>query len=52
MESDRPQRGRFQEFTQCDVDAIGSNSILLEYEMIQIYSRVFRGRFERCENQN
>ena len=40
--SDRPQRGRFQEFTQCDVDAIGSNSILLEYEMIQIYSKVFR----------
>ena len=40
--SDRPQRGRFQEFTQCDVDAIGSDSLLLEYEMIQIYSKVFR----------
>ena len=40
--SDRPQRGRFQEFTQCDVDAIGSDSLFLEYEMIQIYSRVFK----------
>ena len=39
--SDRPQRGRFQEFTQCDVDAIGSNSLILEFEMIQIYSKVF-----------
>ena len=34
--SERPQRGRFQEFTQCDVDAIGSNSLILEFEMIQI----------------
>ena len=40
--SDRPQRGRFQEFTQCDADVIGSDSLFLEYEMIQIYSKIFK----------
>ena len=38
--SDRPQRGRFQEFTQCDADVIGSDSLFLEYEMIQILSLI------------
>jgi len=40
--SDRPQRGRLQEFTQCDADVIGSDSLFLEYEMIQIYSKIFK----------
>ena len=40
--ADRPQKGRYQEFTQCDADVIGSDSILLEFEMIQLYSSVFR----------
>ena len=40
--ADRPQRGRFQEFTQCDADVVGSNSILLEYEMLQLFSDVFK----------
>ncbi len=40
--SDRPQRGRYQEFTQCDADVIGSDSLFLEYEMIQIYSNIFK----------
>jgi len=40
--ADRPQKGRFQEFTQCDADVVGSNSILLEYEMLQLFSDVFK----------
>lgn len=39
--ADRPQRGRYQEFFQCDVDVIGSNSLLYEGELIQIYDEVF-----------
>ena len=40
--ADRPQKGRYQEFTQCDADVIGSDSKYLEYEMIQMYSNVFK----------
>ena len=40
--ADRPQKGRYQEFTQCDADVIGSNSLYLEFEMIQMYSAVFK----------
>ncbi len=40
--ADRPQKGRFQEFTQCDADVVGSNSVLLEYEMLQLFSDVFK----------
>lgn len=39
--ADRPQRGRYREFYQCDVDVIGSNSLLNEFEMIQIIDEVF-----------
>lgn len=39
--ADRPQKGRFREFYQCDADAIGSDSLLLEIEFLQIYQRVF-----------
>lgn len=35
--ADRPQKGRFREFTQCDADCIGSNSLLHEADLIQIY---------------
>ena len=35
--ADRPQHGRFQEFTQCDADVIGTNSILQEIELIKLY---------------
>ena len=38
---DRPQRGRYQEFYQCDVDIVGSNSLFNEVELIQIYEEVF-----------
>jgi len=39
--ADRPQRGRYREFYQCDVDVIGSNSLLNEFELIQIIDEVF-----------
>lgn len=39
--ADRPQKGRYQEFTQCDADSIGSNSMLFEAEFLQIYQKVF-----------
>ena len=39
--ADRPQKGRFQEFWQCDADVVGSNSLLQEVELVQIYDEVF-----------
>ena len=39
--ADRPQRGRYREFYQCDVDVIGSSSLLNEFELIQIIDEVF-----------
>ncbi len=39
--ADRPQKGRYREFYQCDVDVIGSRSMLNELELIQIVSDVF-----------
>lgn len=40
--ADRPQKGRFREFYQCDADVVGPRSLLQELELIQIYDRVFR----------
>jgi histidyl-tRNA synthetase len=40
--ADRPQKGRYREFFQCDADVIGSTSLLNEVELIQIIDRVFR----------
>ncbi len=39
--SDRPQKGRYREFFQCDVDVIGSKSLLNEVELVQIINDVF-----------
>lgn len=39
--ADRPQKGRYQEFYQCDVDVIGSTSLFNEAELAQIYDEVF-----------
>ena len=39
--ADRPQKGRYQEFYQCDVDVVGSDSLLYEAELVQIYDEVF-----------
>lgn len=38
--ADRPQHGRYQEFFQCDADAVGSDSLLLEVDFIQIFDEV------------
>jgi len=40
--ADRPQKGRYREFFQCDVDVIGSNSLLNEVELILIIDEVFK----------
>lgn len=40
--ADRPQKGRYREFYQCDVDVIGSRSLLNEVELIGIVGKVFR----------
>ncbi len=40
--ADRPQKGRYREFYQCDVDVVGSNSLLNELELIQIVDEVYR----------
>jgi len=39
--ADRPQKGRYREFYQCDIDVIGSNSLLNEVEMVQVTDEVF-----------
>lgn len=40
--ADRPQKGRYREFWQCDADVVGSKSILNEIELIKIYLEVFK----------
>ncbi|MFV0305571.1 MAG: histidine--tRNA ligase [Moheibacter sp.] len=39
--ADRPQKGRFREFYQCDADVVGSNSLLQEVELVSLYDAVF-----------
>ena len=39
--ADRPQKGRYREFFQCDVDVIGSDSLLNEYELVRIIDDIF-----------
>ena len=39
--ADRPQKGRFREFYQCDADVVGSNSLWQEVEFVQLYDNVF-----------
>ena len=40
--ADRPQKGRYREFYQCDADIIGSSSLLNEVELVQIIDEVFK----------
>ena len=40
--ADRPQKGRYREFYQCDVDVVGTKSLLSEVELIQIVAEVYR----------
>ena len=46
--ADRPQKGRYREFYQCDADVVGSNSLLNEVELIQIMDTVFTKFGIRC----
>ena len=39
--ADRPQKGRFREFYQCDADVVGSKSLWQEVELVQLYDSVF-----------
>lgn len=39
--ADRPQKGRYREFYQCDVDVVGSNALLNEVELASVYHEVF-----------
>jgi histidyl-tRNA synthetase len=39
--ADKPQRGRYREFYQCDADVVGSKSLLNEVELVNIYNEVF-----------
>ncbi len=39
--ADRPQKGRYREFFQCDADIVGSDSLLNEYELVRIIDEVF-----------
>ncbi|MFT6937939.1 MAG: histidyl-tRNA synthetase, partial [Saprospiraceae bacterium] len=39
--ADRPQRGRYREFYQCDVDIVGSDSLMYEVDLVNIYDEVF-----------
>ncbi|MAM29224.1 MAG: histidine--tRNA ligase [Flavobacteriaceae bacterium] len=39
--ADRPQKGRFREFYQCDADVVGSSSLWQEVELVQLYDTVF-----------
>ena len=41
--ADRPQKGRYREFYQCDADVIGSDSLLHELELVQMIDEVFQG---------
>ncbi|MBU2558461.1 MAG: histidine--tRNA ligase [Bacteroidetes bacterium] len=40
--ADRPQKGRYREFYQCDVDVVGSDSLLNEAELVQMVADIFR----------
>lgn len=40
--ADRPQKGRYREFYQCDVDVVGTDSLVCELELIQIVQEVYR----------
>ncbi len=48
--ADRPQKGRYQEFYQCDADVIGSESLYNEIELVSIFSEVFQAlKFDNVE---
>src|SRR5690606_20620846 len=46
--ADRPQKGRFREFYQCDDDVVGSKSLWQEVELVQLYDAVFTDLNVEC----
>ena len=48
--ADRPQKGRYQEFFQCDADVIGSDSLMYEAELIRLYE-IFGGELTRLADK-
>ena len=40
--ADRPQKGRYREFYQCDADIIGSRSVLMEADLVSLYEEGFK----------
>ena len=46
--ADRPQKGRYREFFQCDVDVVGSDSLLNEYELLKIIDDIFKCLGIKC----
>ena len=46
--ADRPQKGRFREFYQCDADVVGSKSLWQEVELVQLYDSVFTALGLEC----
>ena len=40
--ADRPQKGRYREFWQCDIDVVGANSVVSEAELVEMYQEVFQ----------
>ena len=48
--ADRPQKGRFREFIQCDADVIGSNSMMQEIDFISLFDAIFNDlKIEGCK---
>ncbi len=46
--ADRPQKGRYQEFYQCDADVVGSDSLLYEAELVRLFERVYTALGLKC----
>jgi histidyl-tRNA synthetase len=45
--ADRPQKGRYREFVQCDADVVGTNSLLMEVELVSLINDVFEELFPK-----
>jgi len=45
--ADRPQKGRYREFVQCDADVVGTNSLLMEIELVSLINDVFEELFPK-----
>ena len=50
--ADRPQKGRYREFYQCDADVVGSDSLLNEVELMQMVDTVFKRFGVECASRS